>query len=379
MNWLDTEQHRKYHQVCQMLPLMEGAEFDELKGDIATNGLIEAIWLHPDGSIVDGRNRHRACIETETEPRFRTWDGSGSLVSFVVSMNLKRRHLTSGQRATIALDMLPALEQEAKERQGAQSHFAHVRERVPEDEKGRARDHAAELFQTNPHYVSDAKTLKDEAPDLFDQVKAGQVSLKRAKTIAGNRQKKEQARQYAEQVKDAPPLQKVYNVLYADPPWSYGPENPQGGTASAHYATMELDEICDYLKAHNIKVAENSVLFLWVTNPFLRKALRVIESWGFDYKTNAVWVKTDLQKPGSGYYVRGHHELLFIATRGSFTPLDKNIAPPISSVIYHSVGEHSEKPQVVYDLIERLYPNCVYLELFARNRRRGWDCLGVDL
>jgi len=111
------ELHRKYHEVASVFPLMVGEDFENLKADIADNGLREAVWLHPDGSIIDGRNRHRACIETNTAPRFRTWDGQGSLVTFVVSMNLHRRHLTSSQRAVVALEVLPMLEAEAKERQ----------------------------------------------------------------------------------------------------------------------------------------------------------------------------------------------------------------------------------------------------------------------
>lgn len=116
-NWLEQEQQRPYHKVASLFPLMEGSEFEELKADIQANGLIEPIWLHLDGSILDGRNRHRACLEVGTEPTFRTWDNHGSLVVFVVSLNLKRRDLNSGQRAVIALEVLPMLEEEAKERQ----------------------------------------------------------------------------------------------------------------------------------------------------------------------------------------------------------------------------------------------------------------------
>jgi len=105
---------------------MDGVGFEELKQDIAVNGLREAIWLHPDGSIIDGRNRHRACIETDTEPRFKTWDGQGSLIAFILSMNLHRRHLTSSQRAVIALRSLPFLEREAKERQGTRTDLTSV-------------------------------------------------------------------------------------------------------------------------------------------------------------------------------------------------------------------------------------------------------------
>lgn len=103
--------------TCQTL-LITGEEFEELKRDIQANGLLEPIWLHPDdGTIIDGRNRHRACCALGIQPTFRTWNGKGSLVAFVVSLNLRRRHLTSSQKAVVAVDILPLLEQEARERQ----------------------------------------------------------------------------------------------------------------------------------------------------------------------------------------------------------------------------------------------------------------------
>jgi len=69
---MQDELDRQYHEVSQLFPLMDGEEYELLKADIAKNGLLEAIWLHPDGSIIDGRNRHRACLETGTPMRFRT-------------------------------------------------------------------------------------------------------------------------------------------------------------------------------------------------------------------------------------------------------------------------------------------------------------------
>ena len=93
---------REFHDVANIFPMMQGEEFDALKADIAAHGLREAIWLHPDGRIIDGRNRYLACCELGMEPECRTWDGAGSLVAFVVSLNLHRRHLTESQRAMIA-------------------------------------------------------------------------------------------------------------------------------------------------------------------------------------------------------------------------------------------------------------------------------------
>jgi len=109
--------HLQYHPVSNIFPLMQDAEFLDLKQDISEHGQLEPIWLHHDGSIIDGRNRYRACIDLGIEPKYRTWEGEGSLTAFVVGLNLHRRHLTSGQCAAIAVEMLPMLEAEARERQ----------------------------------------------------------------------------------------------------------------------------------------------------------------------------------------------------------------------------------------------------------------------
>jgi len=174
--------------------------------------------------------------------------------------------------------------------------------------------------------------------------------------------------------KITPPLPKgIFNVIYADPPWQYD-NTGVDGAASHHYQTMSIEELC----ALQIPSAENSVLFLWVTNPFLRDAFTVLDAWSFEYKTNIVWVKQNLKKPGAGFYVRGRHELLFICTKGSFTP-DMSGKEPIGSILFADVQEHSQKPKEVYSLIENIYPNCAYLELFARKEREGWTSWGNEL
>lgn len=171
-----------------------------------------------------------------------------------------------------------------------------------------------------------------------------------------------------------PPLPEgTYDVILADPPWEYDNTGVHGA-ASHHYDTLPLEDICALAP---LPVADNAALFLWVTNPFVRDAFEVIDAWGFTYKTNIAWVKRNLVRPGSGFYVRGRHELLFICTRGAMVP-DQTGRAPIGSVLEADVQEHSRKPDEAYELIEAIYPEGQYLELFARNHRSGWTPWGND-
>ena len=161
-----------------------------------------------------------------------------------------------------------------------------------------------------------------------------------------------------------------YSVIYADPPWQY---NNAGisGAATNHYPTLSIEELCN-LKIKDI-VADNAVLFMWVTNPMLDECFKIVESWGFKYKTNIVWVK---EKAGQGFYVKGQHELLLICVKGNFTP-DNTLY--VRSVVNLPRQEHSQKPSKFYEIIEELYPKGKYLEMFARNERVNWTSWGNEL
>lgn len=179
----------RFHEVANIFPLMQGEEFDTLCQDIEAKGLIEDIWLHPDGDIIDGRNRYRACQEVGIDPRFRTWNGDGSLVGFVLSLNLHRRHLTSGQRAALAVEVEPMFAEEAKERQRlsegrgkkGEEIFPHLKGNQVKPREAQARDQAAKALNTNGRYVSDMKRIKRDAPEVFEQVKTGEITITEAK------------------------------------------------------------------------------------------------------------------------------------------------------------------------------------------------------
>lgn len=163
------------------------------------------------------------------------------------------------------------------------------------------------------------------------------------------------------------------DVVYADPPWEYD-NSGLGGSAEKHYDTMGVDEICG-LPVDRI-TRTNSVLFLWATNPLMKEALQVMEAWGFEYKTNFVWVKEKQTYGKLGFYNYGQHEFLLIGVKGSKLPDGEKP----TSIIKGKNDVHSKKPDVVYNIIEKMYPNSNSVELFARNtKRKGWIKWGNEV
>jgi N6-adenosine-specific RNA methylase IME4 len=165
-----------------------------------------------------------------------------------------------------------------------------------------------------------------------------------------------------------------YQVIYADPPWAYNDKCEDGAIqsrgANKVYPTMLINEICA-LPINNLSY-ENSVLFIWVTSPLLEDGFCVINSWGFEYKASFVWDKI---KHNMGHYNSVRHEFLLIATKGSCTPDNLKL---FDSVLSIEKTEHSKKPYEFYEIIETLYSG-KKIELFARNKREGWDCWGNEI
>ena len=118
--------------------------------------------------------------------------------------------------------------------------------------------------------------------------------------------------------------------------------------------------------------ADPCVLFLWATVPLLPEAIRVVQAWGFDYKTHLVWVKD--RAPGIGWWLWTHHELLLVASRGSALPIER-----VDSVITATSAAHSRKPDEAYTAIDRMFPGVRKVECFARAPRPGWAVWGNEV
>lgn len=153
-----------------------------------------------------------------------------------------------------------------------------------------------------------------------------------------------------------------FNVVYADPPWAINQTGAYG--ASKHYDLMPLERI----KALPVSelTAENAALFLWVTNGLLQEGLDVLKAWGFTYRSPFYWVKAQI---GLGQYLRNSSETLLMGTKGKMPVAFK----AQQNWAFMPRQEHSHKPEEMYAIMERLYPNCDYLELFARKRPSNPD------
>lgn len=150
---------------------MAPSEFESFCADIQLNGLREPIWTF-EQKIIDGRNRFNACTAVGVEPRYREWNGEGSLVSFVVSLNLKRRHLSESQRAMVAAKIANV------DGRGRPQENTPIGGIISQTE-------AAEMLSVSERSVSrSSKVLKDGVVELAEMVELGQMPVSRAAQIA---------------------------------------------------------------------------------------------------------------------------------------------------------------------------------------------------
>ncbi len=169
-----------------------------------------------------------------------------------------------------------------------------------------------------------------------------------------------------------------YGAIVADPPWSFEAWSPAGDGKSAkrHYACASLDALAA-LPVGGLARAD-CALFLWATDPMLPDCIRIMESWGFAYKTVAfTWAKRRARGAwhfGTGTWTRANPEICLLGTIGK----PKRIGAGVAQLIEAPLREHSRKPDETFARVERLVGG-PYAELFARTRRPGWSAWGDEV
>lgn len=372
----------EYHELANLFPLMDESQYSDLVADIKENGLVESIVLH-EGKILDGRNRYNACNDAGVEPNFVEYEGEDAL-SYVISLNLNRRHLNESQRAMI----------------GARLANMKGRRKVDKSDHFSNKD-ASEKLNVGLGTIKLAKKVQKEGiEDLQKSVEAGKVSvsaasdiatlnkaeqevvvakgedeiLKMAKEIRAKKSEIRKAERIADIIKQTEDIKnldinfdKLYSCIVIDPPWGYGTEyDPNGRRAANPYPEMTLEQIKDI----KLPTTNDCVLWLWTTHKFMRHSFDIIDTWGFRDVSILTWKKDRI---GLGSWLRSQSEFCIMCVKGS--PV-VNLSNQ-STVIEGKLREHSRKPNEFYSMVDSL---CVgtKLDYFSREQRNGWDTFGND-
>lgn len=373
-------------------------DLEKLKKSIQEIGLLQPIVIDENYRLVCGGRRLKAFQELGIEKIPSRTVNLEHLIYGEYAENEVRKDFTASERIAIG----KAMEEALGERRGGDTSTGEQRnkENFPECKGKQTRDIAAEKagFGNGKTYQQAKKVVDDGAAELVAAMDKGVVSISAAADVAtlpkeeqavivakGEREILEAAKNIRAEkakAKRAERIEKIveiskgntelktdksYPVIYADPPWRYEHCETDSRQIENQYPTMSLDEIC----AINIPATDDAILFMWTTAPKLAEGLKVVEAWGFNYRSCAIW---DKQNIGMGYYFRIQHEILLIATRGSLPTPEPANRP--RSVISIKKSDHSAKPHEVAEMIETMYPELQKIEMFCRSPRKGWDVWG---
>lgn len=223
----------EFHEIANMFPLMEGAEFDALVADIRKNGLLEPIWIYED-KILDGRNRHKACQLAGIKPQFVRYT-KGDPLAFVVSKNVHRRHLNESQLAVIAEKLKKSSQ---SQRAVIAARIANMPAHRPENKSANSptfsQPDAAKIFNVSERTIRSIKAIEREAPELIPEIKNGKITAHEAIKKMKAKKRQEERKKIAQSGENIQPvdrwnvyhgnietieLSKQYDFIITDPPY----------------------------------------------------------------------------------------------------------------------------------------------------------------
>ena len=219
----------KHHEYAELFPMATSAELADMAEDIKKRGLLNPIIVYQN-KILDGRNRFSACEQAGVSVKTKEYSGSDALGD-VISWNLHRRHLTTGQKAALAVELKPMFEKQARERHASSNATRAI---LPPSVKGKSRDHVARTVGISGRTVSDAERIKKESPGRFNDVKSGKVTIQQAikdikteermksrKELAGRGSKVKASEKWSIELADIKTWKTVkrYDYIITDPPY----------------------------------------------------------------------------------------------------------------------------------------------------------------
>ncbi len=381
-------------ELKNLIPPLEIDEFNRLEKSIKKEGCREPITLWK-GIIVDGHNRYNIC--TKNNINFKIKEGKfidkEEVVLWMIDNQLGRRNISKYDRTRLALKQEDILSKEAKENMKIATGgklkrnltLSTLTKSSPQSklllkEKVNTREKIAKVAKVATGTVAKVKYIETKADEKQKKDLSSQkFSINK---IYNELKKAEKRKKIAESFKEPqlPKTKKKYNIIYADPPWSFKhySDKGKGRAPDNYYKCQSLNDIKNLPIGDLAK--DNCVLFMWVTYPFLEKSFEVLKAWGFKYKTvGFTWVKKNKKSDswfwGMGYWTRSNAEICIIATRGKITRQSSSV----HQIIDTPIEEHSKKPDITRKRIVELCGAMPRIELFARKKTEGWDTWGNEI
>lgn len=360
-------------ELRELIPPLSTEEKQLLTESILKEGCRDSLitW---NNTIIDGHNRYQICKANNIafSTKEMDFDNIENVKEWMINNQFSRRNLPLYERARLALKLKPIIEERAKE--NLKIYTGNQYEDAPYQKSDNIQkiNTTKELGKTagvSHDTIHKVEVIEKKAtPEVKQQLSKGDISINQAyKEI----KKEEKRNEVIENLKPIELPEGLFDIIYCDPPWKYDFAETENRAIENHYPTMTVEE----MKKLDIPAAKNSVMLMWATAPKLEEALDLLKALGFTYKTNAVWDKEII---GMGYWFRGQHEFLLIGTKGNYPPpIAEN---RFSSVIREKRTKHSKKPLIMYEMIEKMFPNGRYIELFSRNKfNDNWHVWGNQL
>lgn len=391
----------KYHPFANLFPMLSEDRRENFRASLAENQN-HPIVLHK-GLLLDGRNRERELVELKKPVAYAVFVGTDrQALDFVKAENLERRDLTESQRAMVAAKIATLRlgdNQHGRAAEGAPIGAGSLfqAQDVPDDAPvieqppSISQADAADMMNVGRRSVQRATIVQEKgSPELQQAVEQGRVAVSTAADIAealpqaeqtqvaamGEKEILAEAKRIRKEANDKRRGERVeklraqsagntelstarkFAVIYMDPPTKFDAGDSDRSTEN-HYPTMTEEELAA-LPVSDLALAD-AVLFIWTTVPWLRKTIRLLEGYGFEYVSEFVWDKETL---GLGFWNRNVHETLLVATRGSMPAPDPTVLE--RSLYSEARTRHSAKPGKFRDIITAYYPDLPKVELFPR-------------
>jgi DNA modification methylase len=209
-NWKSLCFKKHWCPEAGIYPMLAEEELDSLAKDIKVNGLMNPIVLF-EGKVLDGRNRLMACKKAGVEPHFIKYRAKGSVISWVISQNSHRRHLTKGQKACAAAMALPMIEKEARARSRSNLKNSTLdTAKMPSRTEGESRQIVGDRMGVSPRYVSRARRIQKEAPSVFEELRSGIINIPQAENRVHELQRVEEQQKSKKRFKASSDLYQLH-------------------------------------------------------------------------------------------------------------------------------------------------------------------------